>query len=117
MPGPAANQITLSEAEHTELRHRVACYTRPHGEVLRAKLILLAADGHSNAEIGRRLEISDRAVRRWRKRFHDQRLEGLEDRARPGRPRRFPPGADRRGQGGRLRATGRGRPALAPLNR
>lgn len=116
MPGPVAAQITLTEAERTALEHRAACYTRPHREVLRAKLILLAAEGQTNAEIGRRLEISDRAVRRWRRRFDEQRLEGLDDRPRSGRPSRFPPGAGHRGQGRRLRAAERGRPALAPLH-
>lgn len=116
MPGPPAAQITLTEAEQEELSHRAACYTRPHHEVLRAKMILAAAEGETNAEIGRRLEVSDRAVGRWRRRFAAHRLEGLDDLARPGRPRRFPPGADHRGQGSGLRATGHRRPALTPLH-
>lgn len=115
MPGPAAPEISLSPAERAELEHRSACYTRPHREVLRAKLILLATEGHSNAEIGRRLELSAKAVGRWRRRFAERRLEGLDDEARSGRPSRFPPGRGHRGQGGRLRAARRGRPALAPL--
>jgi hypothetical protein len=45
MPGPSAQEIVLEEAERTELEHRAACYTRPHREVLRAKLALLAAEG------------------------------------------------------------------------
>ena len=106
----------MEEAEHKELVHRAACYTRPHREVLRAKLVLAAAEGHSNAEIGERLGMSTKAVGRWRRRFHERRLEGLSDEARSGRPRRFPPSADRRGQGRRLRASERGRSALAPLN-
>ena len=55
MPGPSAQEIVLEESERVELEHRAACYTRPHREVLRAKLVLLAAEGHSNAEIARRL--------------------------------------------------------------
>jgi hypothetical protein len=51
MPGPSAQEIVLDEAERRELVHRAACYTRPHREVLRAKLVLLAAEGCSNAEI------------------------------------------------------------------
>src|SRR6516162_616879 len=113
MPGPNAQEIVLEESERSELEHRAACYTRPHREVLRAKLVLLAADGLSNAEIGRRLGMSTKAVGRWRGRFHEQRVAGLDDQARSGRPRRFPPGAGRRGQGGRVRAAERGLPALA----
>jgi hypothetical protein len=38
----------------------------------------------------------------WRKRFFEQRVAGLEDHARPGRPRAFPPRGGRRRQGTRL---------------
>jgi len=111
-------EIELTEDEARELRSRAARYTVPHGEVLRAKIVLLAAEGKSNAEIARRLDCSVRTVSLWRKRFFEERLAGLEDRPRPGRPRRFPPGRGRAGEGGRLRATGRaGHPALALLAR
>jgi DNA-directed RNA polymerase specialized sigma24 family protein len=116
MPGPSAQEIVLEEAERKELVHRAACYTRPHREVLRAKLVLLAVEGRSNAEIGERLGISTKAGGRWRRRVHEQRLEGLADVARSGRPRRFPPSGDRRGQGGRVRAAERGLPALAAID-
>jgi transposase len=85
-------KIALSEEEEHELRSRAARYTTPHAEVLRAKVVLLAAAGTTNAEIARRLDCSLRTVSLWRKRFFEERLAGLEDRPRPGRPRRFPPG-------------------------
>ncbi len=116
MPGRSPNRVELSQADRTELEHRAACYTRPHREVIRAKMILAAAGGESNTEIGKRFGFSREAVGRWRRRFCEHGLDGLDDQARPGRPRRFPPGADRRGQGARLRASKRGRPALTPLN-
>jgi transposase len=84
-------EIELSEEEAWELRSRAARYTVPHGEVLRAKIVLLAAEGKTNAEIARRLNCSLRTVALWRKRFFEQRLDGLRDKPRPGRPRRFPP--------------------------
>jgi hypothetical protein len=106
--------IVLSDEERAELEHRAACYTLPHKRVQRAKLVLYAAEGLANVEIGRRLDMNPDVVGRWRKRFREERLEGLEDRARSGRPRRFPPGRGRPGQGDRLRAAQRaGRPALA----
>jgi transposase-like protein len=81
-------------------------------------MVLYAAEGLTNVEIARRLETAPEVVARWRRRFHDERLAGLEDRARSGRPRRFPPGADRRGESDRLRvAANAGRPALALLAR
>jgi transposase len=85
-------KIALSEEEEHELRSRAARYTTPHAEVLRAKVVLLAAAGTTNAEIARRLDCSLRTVSLWRKRFFEERPAGLEDRPRPGRPRRFPPG-------------------------
>jgi Winged helix-turn helix len=118
MPGRSPHEIDLSEAERAELKHLAACYTRPHREVQRAKLVLLAAEGKTNTEIGERLEMSRKAVGRWRKRFCEQGIEGIKDLKRTGRPRRFPPGGDRPGQGGRLRAPAHsGRPALALLPR
>jgi hypothetical protein len=111
-------EIVLSDEERGELERRVACYTLPFKVVQRAKMILYAAEGQSNAEIARRLETAAEVVGRWRKRFFEQRLAGLEDRERAGRPRRFPPGADRAGEGDRLRAAANaGRPALALLAR
>ena len=109
------SEIVLSAEERVELEHRAACYTRAHKEVQRAKIVLYAADGLSNVEIAQRLDSAPEVVGRWRKRFYEERLEGLRDRARSGRPRRFPPAGNRPGEGGRLRAAARGRPALAPL--
>jgi Winged helix-turn helix len=98
--------IELSAEERAELERRVACYTLPHKVVVRAKMILYAAEGESNAEIARRLESASDVVGRWRKRFFEERLPGLDDRQHAGRPRRFPPGADRRGEGARVRVAG-----------
>ncbi len=111
-------EIELSEEEARGLRSRAGRYTAPHGEVLRAKIVLLAAEGRTNAEIARRLDCALRTVSLWRKRFFEERLEGLADRPRPGRPRRFPPGRGRAGEGDRLRAAANGgRPALTLLAR
>jgi hypothetical protein len=110
--------VVLSEAERVALEHIAACYTRPHLEVLRAKVVLMAAQGKTNTEIGLRLGLSREAVGRWRRRFCEQRLEGLKDQPRSGRPRRFPPGRDRAGQGDRVRAAqDPRRPAVALLAR
>jgi hypothetical protein len=108
-------EIGLSEEEARELRSRAARYTVPHGQVLRAKIVLLAAEGETNAEIARRLDCSLRTVSLWRKRFFEERLDGLRDRPRPGRPRRFPPGRGGAGEGGRLRASAGARPAAVAL--
>jgi transposase-like protein len=115
MARKSAFVILLSREERAELERRVACYTLPHKVVVRAKMILYAADGQSNTEIARRLETAADVVGRWRKRFFEERLAGLEDRERAGRPRRFPPGAGRRGEGAGLRAASDARVAARPL--
>jgi transposase len=56
-------------------------------------MILMAADGMDNDEIAVRLSTGRDVVSQWRKRFFKERLAGLEERARPGRPRVFPPRA------------------------
>jgi len=91
-------QINLDEDERAELERVASLQKAPYREVQRARLILYAADGSSNAEIARRLDMSAKSVGRWRRRFCQRRLAGLRDSERAGRPRRFPPSADRRGQ-------------------
>jgi len=54
-------------------------------------MILLAAEGLSNDQIATRLDTRREVVSLWRKRFFEERLAGLEERSRPGRPRAFPP--------------------------
>jgi transposase len=54
---------------------------------LRARTVLLAADGLSNVRIGDITGFSDPTVRRWRRRYEEHGVEGLEDVQRPGKPR------------------------------
>jgi transposase len=58
---------------------------------MRAKVILLAADGLSNQQIGERLQLPRQIVSKWRKRFFEERLAGLQERPRRGRPALFSP--------------------------
>ena len=91
MPRISPFQIRLSSAEAAELQRRAARYTLPYFQVQRAKMILMAAEGLGNDEIAKRLDTRRDVVSMWRKRFFTERLEGLEERARPGRPRTFSP--------------------------
>lgn len=91
MPQESPYTILL---EHNEARHLQALarkYTSPYRDVVRAKVILLAADGLSNKQIGERLELPRQIVSKWRKRFFEQRLAGLQERLRRGRPAVFSP--------------------------
>jgi hypothetical protein len=95
MPRSSPFRIELSAEEAQELNRRAAKYTLPYFEVQRARMILMAAEGMSNDAIAARLDTRREVVSLWRKRFFKERLAGLEERARPGRPRAFPPRADR----------------------
>ncbi len=100
----SAVDITLSEQERLVLERRAAKLTLPYRDVQRAKVVLMAAEGLSNVEIAGRLGMCAKVVGQWRRRFCEQRLEGLQDQPRSGRPRRFPPARGRAGQGDRVRA-------------
>jgi hypothetical protein len=91
MPRTSPFLIRLSSSEAAELQRRAAKYTSPYFQVQRAKMILMSAEGLSNDEIARRLDTRRDVVSMWRKRFFTERLAGLEERARPGRPRTFSP--------------------------
>lgn len=91
MPRKSPYLIVLSPAEISELERIARKYTSPYYLVVRAKTILMAAQGLENETIGQRLSLPRQVVSKWRKRFFDERLEGLEDRSRPGRPSGFSP--------------------------
>jgi transposase len=65
--GPQAMEIRLTPTlEHT-LQQIARRYTNPYWLVVRAKMVLYAAEGFNNAEIGRRLDTTTNTVRRWRR--------------------------------------------------
>lgn len=97
MPRSSPFTIALSSLEETELRRRAGKYTLPYFQVQRAKMILYAAEGMPNDQIAARLDTRREVVSLWRKRFFADRLTGLEELARPGRPRTFPPRSRRSG--------------------
>jgi len=54
-------------------------------------MILLAAQGQRNDQIAASLSVPRQIVSKWRKRFFEEHLAGLEDRPRRGRPPVFSP--------------------------
>jgi transposase-like protein len=91
MPRSSPYRIDLSDEERAALDSKARSYTSPYWQVTRARMVLLAADGLRNDEIAARLDCGRDVVSQWRKRFFEQRLAGLEDRPRRGRPPIFPP--------------------------
>jgi DNA-binding NarL/FixJ family response regulator len=97
MPRESPFSISLTLQEREELTSRAAKYTLPYFKVVRARMILLAAQGFSNDQIAQRLDTRREVVSLWRKRFFTERLAGLEELPRAGRPRSFPPRGRRAG--------------------
>ena len=97
MPRQSPFGIKLTSPERHELERRATKYTLPYYQVLRAKMVLYAAEGLPNDQIAQCLDTRREIVSQWRKRFFEERLAGLEERARPGRPRSFPPRTARAG--------------------
>ena len=98
MPRTSPYTIELSEQERYVLEGRARKYTLPYRDVFRAQIVLLAAQGLRNDEIARRLNTRRDVVSMWRKRFFEERLSGLEERSRRGRPAVFSPAGGHGGQ-------------------
>src|SRR3954452_22188122 len=87
MPVPTAAEIVLTDDERDALEALVRRRTSAQALALRARIVLAAADGLVNGEIAEREAISRPTVTKWRNRFAADRLDGLADAPRPGRPR------------------------------
>lgn len=87
MSGPKAQRLRLAPSVRSELEVLARSSRVEARLVQRAKIVVLAAQGLSNAEIGRRVGCHVDTVRQWRRRFaEDGRVSTLEDRPRSGRP-------------------------------
>jgi len=91
MPRSSPFEIVLDDSERSHLQRVASRYTSPYRDVVRAKVVLFAAQGLQNKEIGQRLDLPRQIVAKWRKRFFEERLAGLEEQPRRGRPRAFSP--------------------------
>ena len=96
MPRKCPFCIDLSDAERARLEATARKYTSSYRDVIRAKIVLYAAAGLDNDEIAARLDTPRQIVSKWRKRFFRERLQGLEERSRTGRPALFSPRRGRR---------------------
>lgn len=85
--GQKAVQIELTEAEERTLRSWARARKTGQAMALRARIVLLAAQGRTNLEIADRLEVSRLTVGKWRRKFAEEGLRGLSDMPRSGRPR------------------------------
>ncbi len=79
--------IVLSKEEDEQLKSIANSRSLPHALVSRAQIVLMAAQGAPNHSIAQKVGLSPQMVCKWRRRFLQQRLPGLHDELRPGRPR------------------------------
>ncbi len=91
MPRTSPYLLRLTSQERRELEACARKYTLPYRDVIRAQIVLLAAQGLRNDEIAARLNTRREVVWKWRKRFFEHGLPGLEEQPRRGRPAVFSP--------------------------
>jgi len=91
MPRHRPYRIELTDVERAVLERLARSYTLPYWQVMRAQMVLMAAEGMRNDQIAARLRCGRDVVSQWRKRFFEQRLAGLEDRPGAADRRPFPP--------------------------
>jgi putative transposase len=79
--------LVLSPEQREQLESLAHSRALPAGLVSRAKIILLSAAGKTNLEIARLLQVTNVTAGKWRRRFLEAGISGLQDELRPGRPR------------------------------
>jgi transposase len=84
-----AAPLGLRDGDRERLERWVRSSTIAAGSAQRARIVLLAADGHSNVEIAARVGVSLPTVTSWRARYREGGIGGLDDAPRSGRPRRI----------------------------
>lgn len=82
-------QIHLKVTDRAELESWLRKGSMPHRLVQRAGIILMSADKVTPTDIAARLGVSKAVVHKWRRRFREEGVVGLQDRPRPGQPRKL----------------------------
>src|SRR5258707_12702779 len=79
--------LTMSSEERAHLVAVTRSRSLPAALTLRAKIVLACEREPSNAAVATRLGVGPHTIGKWRKRFIADRIEGLYDEMRSGRPR------------------------------
>ena len=87
MPDPRAVEVLLSDGEREQLEAWARRRKSAQALAVRSRVVLAAAEGLKNTQIAERLGIRRATAAKWRTRFVTERLDGLVDEPRPGRPR------------------------------
>jgi transposase len=84
-----APEISLDAVQRQQLESLTRANSATQTEVLRARIVLLAARDWPNEEIAAELKTTDPSVSKWRRHFAREGLAGLPDASRSGRPARL----------------------------
>lgn len=87
MIGRPKQPVNLKPEARLQLQSMAGSRSMPHGLVVRAQIVLMAAEGKSNSEIAHKLHLSKPTVGIWRQRYLDNGIQGLHDELKAGRPR------------------------------
>ena len=79
-------QLTISDMERAQLSVIARSRSMPAALVLRAKIVLACECEANNQAVAANLHLSPYTVGKWRSRFVADRLQGLYDEVRSGRP-------------------------------
>ena len=79
--------LTMSNDERTHLLAITRSRSLPAALTLRAKIVLACEREPSNAIVATRLDVGPHTIGKWRNRFIVDRIEGLYDEMRTGKPR------------------------------
>jgi transposase len=93
---PKAREVRLKPKVRKVLEARCRAPTTAQRDAKRARIVLLAADGHSTRSIAEEVRVQPRIVSNWRRRFADHGLGGLKDRPRAGKTPIYGPSTNRR---------------------
>jgi transposase len=93
MPTPFAPRIILTQNARSDLHALIRAHSTPQSLAQRARIVLRAADVDqpSNLQISRELSCDRHTARKWRRRYLDLGLPGLQDAGRSGRPKVIAP--------------------------
>src|SRR3954462_15957886 len=84
-----AVKVRLKPRARAVLEARLRASTTEQRDVLRARIVLLSAEGRSTRSIAREVGTMPRTVSHWRGRFAREGLAGLTDKQRPGPARKY----------------------------
>jgi hypothetical protein len=88
---PDSVSLRLTPEQVAELTTLVRSTSAPAGVVRRAQIVLALEEGESYTSISNRLRVPPSTIHRWKKRYSEQGIAGLQGAPRSGRPKQISP--------------------------